>query len=914
MKVFLVDGSAMVYRSHFAMMRQPLQTSHGEVTSAAYGSLQSLIRLYEEEKGDVIIVAFDTKTPTFRHEMYDQYKAHRPPMPDDLRQQIPRVKQLIRSMGLPLLEMPGFEADDIVGTLAREGAERGHDVWIYSADKDFVPLVGPGVGILRPGTRTSPADEYLDTKALTAKHGVRPPQFLDVLTLIGDKSDNIPGVPGIGEKTAVKLISQFESLPRLLDHLSDKRVSARHRRLIEENREQFDLARRLLTIDDKVDVDYEWREEPMASPYTEEFRQLCRELEFFQLLDRIGGEGQRDNTGSKMSVTVPQSLQELDKCLNELAGHGAWALATLMDGESPHHGQLLGLALCAEEASAIFLPVGGAHTGSASTSAPASLFDAPVADSGLAWDDVRTRLEPYFMDVDRPKWGHDIKSEQIILARHGLSMAGVQFDSMLGSYLLAPERRQHGLEFLASEILGQEIITQKTLRESAPDKDLRRAEVDQLALAAAQRADMTFRLSDLFSDQLKAEELDGVMDDLELPLAQVLLRMERRGIRLDVDHLSKLSVDLHEKVAESRRRIYELAGEEFNLNSPKQLQHILFDKLGLKPTKKTSTGYSTDVSVLGKLAKEHELPALLLEYRQVQKLLSTYVETLPQLVHADTGCVHTHYNQAVAATGRLSSENPNLQNIPIRSELGRRIREAFVAPNQEWVLLAADYSQIELRLMAHLCEDEAMIAAFVSGEDIHARTAALVNDVQIEDVTAEMRRQAKAINFGLLYGMGARALAQQIEVKTAQAQTFIDQYFSRFPRVREYVDSTVAEARVTGEVRTLLGRRRRLPELASRDQRQKAFGERIAVNTPIQGTAADLIKLAMIRLDARLRNEDLPADLLLQVHDELILQVEPAAIDAVTSVVRETMENVWELKVPLVVDAHAGPNWARAHP
>jgi DNA polymerase-1 len=906
-KIILVDGSALLYRSHYALARNPLVNGHGEVTSAAFGTATALLRMFDEHGADAVMVAYDVPGKTFRHEIYPEYKAHRPPMPADLKAQIPRVKEVVRSMGLPLLEREGFEADDLIGTLAVEGAASGHEMWIYSSDKDFVPLIRPGIGMLKPAGRGA-EDRYIDERAVRKEYGVRPAQFLDALTIMGDKADNVPGVPGIGEKTALKLVAQFGSLERLYENLDAKGVSPRQRKLLQEHREQLEFGARLLRIDAAAPHEFEWRELRAGAPLTPEFRALCRELEFFALLERYDdGSGASFEPGLRQYMTI-MSLAELDAALAELQGAWPWAVDTETTGLDPMRAELVGISIANTPHRAIYIPVDAGGRGAAS----GDLFGDSEAPR-LPWEDVRARLGPLLADASLEKLGQNLKYDQIVLAQHGAPLAGVCFDTLIASHLLAPERRQHGMDALAEELLGETTKSYKSLFEGMDTKDIRRVPLDRLAYYAAEDADITYRLYQTLDAQIELEGMGELLREVELPLSQVLLRMERRGVCLDVQLLDELATELRATLAELRSELVELAGEEFNLNSPRQLQKILFEKLGLKPVKRTSTGYSTDVDVLTRLSDEHPLPAKLLEHRQAQKLLSTYVEALPKLVHPQTGCVHTSYSQAVAATGRLSSTDPNLQNIPVRSESGRKIRAAFVPRQPGWSLLAADYSQIELRLAAHFSQDEVLLNSFLRGEDIHARTAALVAGVEMDAVDPDMRRRAKAINFGILYGMGARALAQQLGIKSKEAQEFIDQYFARLPSLRDWIDRTIATAREQKEVRTLLGRRRRLPELVSTDPRQRAFGERIAVNTPVQGSAADLIKLAMLRIDERIEAAGHPVLMLLQVHDELVFEVRDDFLDEAAALVRDEMEGVGDLSVPLVVDCSVGANWAMAH-
>ena len=908
MKIILVDGSALLYRSHFAFKGKPLVTSHGEVTSAAFGVVKALQHLREDEGADAIVVAFDARGPTFRHRMYPQYKAHRPPTPPELIEQIPRVRQLIEAMGTPLVEVEGYEADDTIATLARQARERGDEVWIYSGDKDFIPLVRPGVALLKPSVRGG-SDEHIDAQAIQERYGIPPERFLDVLALMGDKADNIPGVPGVGEKTALKLIQQFGGLDELLAHLDDPRIRPSLREKIEKNRDLLELSRRLVTIDQDAPVEIDWQASRVR-PYPEDFLRLCRELEFTSLVEQLEGPAAKSGNGGGQKgrdYEIVRDRRRLEEVLNELEAPGRpVSVDTETTSLRPLQAELVGLSFCVEPGRAFYLPVSvseGEETG--------GLFEqeAPV---GVPWEEVRSRLGAFFKGHEAGFVGQNLKYDQLVLDHHGAPLEHVVFDTMIASYLLDPSRRQHNLDVLAREVLQETTISYKELFDGIGGNDIRAVPLEKLGEYAAEDADIALRLSRVFEERLRESGLDRLLHEVEIPLSQVLLKMERRGIRLDVARLDELSEELRKRLAELEARCHELAGEPFNLNSPRQLQTILFTKLGLKPVRKTATGYSTDMEVLKKLADEHPLPSVLLEYRQLSKLLSTYTEALPRLVDPETGCVHTSYNQAVAATGRLSSTDPNLQNIPVRSTVGRRIREAFVPREEGWILLAADYSQVELRLMAHFARDEAMIEAFRRGEDIHARTAAAVASVPLEEVDGEMRSRAKAINFGILYGMGARALAQQISVSTKEAQKFIEEYFARFPKVRAFIDSTIERAREELEVRTILGRRRPLPELDSKSPQQRAFGERAAVNTVIQGSAADLIKVAMIRLDARIEREGIPARMLLQVHDELVLELPDEDRQEVGRVVKEEMEGVFDLLVPLVVDLSFGENWAEA--
>ncbi len=904
MKIFLIDGTAMVFRSHYALQGRPLLTRSGELTNAAFGSAQALLHLVEDCGAEALLCAFDVRAKNFRHELYPQYKANRPPTPPEIVAQIPRVRELVSSMGIPVFEREGVEADDVLASLALQAAEVGHEVWIFSGDKDFIPMVGPRVRLLKPAVRSQREDLVVDEASVKAKFGIRPAQYRDVLALMGDKSDNVPGVPGVGEKTALKLVRTFESVDRLLERLDDSRVSPRQRAAIREHEELLHLSRDLVTLRTDLDLDLRWEDLPRVNPWTDAFRELCRELEFRSLLDRFPEATGEEESTTSVDYRILESVEDVRAHLQSLDQNCWWSLDTETTALDPLRAELVGISLSTEEGTAVYIPVA---TGSGTAG---DLF--AKEPQGIEWERLRPVIGPYLEDPGISKVGQNLKYDQVVLRRHGIEVQGIAFDTLIASHLLAPDRRQHNMDALAAEELGYRTVHFEELFEGAAEKDIRKVPLERLGHYACEDADITLRLAQLFAPRIEEHGLKPLLDEVELPLSRVLQRMETDGVCLDLDHLGVLRREWQKQLGRLTEEIHSLAGEPFNLNSPKQLQTVLFDRLGLSPKRKTSTGYSTDVGVLTALAEEHPLPAKLLEYRQFSKLLSTYVDALPRLVNPETGCVHTSFKQTVAATGRLSSADPNLQNIPIRTEAGRRIREAFVPRAKGWVMLAADYSQIELRLMAHFAQDEVFCESFRRGEDIHVRTAALVNHVEVDEVDSDMRRRAKAINFGILYGMGARALAQQIGVSTKEAKGFIDAYFERLPRVKEFIEECVARAERDHEVRTLLGRRRPVPELQSRDPRQRSFGERIAVNTPIQGSAADLIKVAMIRLDQRMQREKVAARMLLQVHDELVFEVEEGVVDEFSAMVREEMEGVAELRVPLVVDLAHGPNWAEA--
>ena len=940
MSLVLVDGMALVYRAHYAFVNRPLTAPSGELTSVAFGFCNSVLRLIESYDPAMLAVVFDVKGPTFRHEMYPRYKANRKPMPDELAEQLPRLRELLAAWGVPILQKEGFEADDVIATVARLAGENGvaERVWLYSGDKDFMQLLDDRTAMLKPGRRGEDLTEFT-AEDVRKQYGIEPRDLIQVFALAGDKSDNIPGAPGVGDKTAQKLITEFGDLEALYEGLEASKLTPRLKRVLGENREQVFLSRDLFVIRDDVDLPLDWEAMGTVLPTGAEASALLQTLGLRQVkelaakLERESEPAVPPGDSAPPADASPPANDEWtarrrDRGYERLADDGelaAWlerldpsrplAVDTETDSLRQDMARLVGICLAGydrqgERLAPAYIPVlwRKPDTGVGGD----TLF--PTGEEESRLETVRERLAPVLAATGSLKVGQNLKYDEWILVRHDLPLGGPRFDTMLASYVLDPGRNSHGLDALVEEFCGHRMMPFGELFVAGDRrKDILEVDPDRLALYAAEDADYTLRLHETLAPALTSAGLDGLFAELEMPVSAVLLRMERNGIMLDRPFLEDLRREFETELKGLQIRIHELAGEPFNIQSPKQLAVILFEKLGLKPIKKTATGWSTDVTVLTQLADEHPLPAAILEYRQVAKLQNTYVETLPELVHPDTGLVHTSYNQAVAATGRLSSSDPNLQNIPVRTELGRRIRRAFVPRQEGHVFLSADYSQVELRLLAHLADDPGLQAAFNEGADVHRRTAALIAGVNEDDVTPEMRSSAKAINFGVIYGMGARALSRQIGVKVQEASAFIESYFETYPGVRRYIDETREQAHREGVVETMLGRRRLLPDIDSANNRIRSFQERVAVNTPIQGTAADLIKLAMLRIQGELDRRKLATMLLLQVHDELVLEVPPAELDEIREMVREGMEGALELKVPLVVDLHTGANWAEAH-
>ena len=912
--LFLIDAYALIYQSFFAFVNRPLTNSRGENTSAEWGFLNSLLRIRDEFTPDHLAVVFDAGSSQ-RKELYPAYKATREKMPEELRASLGRIRALLDGLHHPVVEVEGYEADDVIASLALQALDREEDIEavIVSGDKDFYQLLRPRLRLFRParGGRAGTSAEWVDESNADKRFGVPPGRIVDYLALIGDASDNVPGAPGIGPKTAVRLIEQYGDLDEILAHAEEVRAK-RPRESLLNNADQIRLSRQLVTMLTDVDVDLDLDGLAVREPDRERMRELLLELEFHTLLERFprspaaGGAPLGEEDLDYRLVLDPAGVEEV---VREARAQGGTALVVLTASPDAMRGAIAGICLSASPGKARYLPL--AHEPPLDlemeplAQAPGSANNLPALDS----PDM-TALRDLLEDPGVRKTGHDLKHAIVALAGAGIALRGARFDTMLASYLLEPELRGHELETLAANTLGLETIRLKELVGTgkkqvpltwiAPGKVLRHA---------CERADCAGRLWRRFRPQLEGHGLDGLFREMEMRLVPVLARMERNGVRIDPLFFSEMSRQLEYELGRVREEIFTEAGSEFNLNSTPQLRTVLFEDLGLPVIRKTKTGPSTAASVLEELeALGHRVPRLLMKYRRMEKLRSTYIDALPGLVHPRTGRIHTHFNQTVAATGRLSSSNPNLQNIPIRTRIGREIRKGFVAAPGH-VLLTADYSQIELRILAHFSGDPAFVTAFREANDIHRQTAAVIFDVSVDEVSSRMRDQAKTINFATLYGQGAFSLARQLGIPRDKAQRFIDQYFERFSGVRAFLDEQVSLARERGYVETISGRRRYVPELASRNWNIRAHGERIARNTPIQGTAADVIKKAMIEVQQALDEAGSQAMLLLQVHDELVLEMPAEELDAVRGMVVAHMENSTVLDVPLVVDTGSGANW-----
>ncbi len=911
--LFLIDAYALIYQSFFAFANRPLTNSRGENTSAEWGFLNYLIRIREEFSPDYLAVVFDAGSSQ-RKELYPEYKATREKMPEDLRESLGRIRSLLDALHHPVVEVEGFEADDVIASLAQRALALEGDVEavIVSGDKDFYQLLRPGLRLFRParGGRAGTSAEWVDESNASKRFGVPPDRIIDYLALIGDSSDNVPGAPGIGPKTAVRLIEQFGDLDQILAHAEEVRAK-RPRESLLHNADQIRLSRQLVTMLTDVDVNLDLDGLAVRAPDRERMRELLLELEFHTLLERFAGAPADDVSSRDEDVDYRMVLDEagVDEVVREARAQGEVAVAVLTASPDPMRGSIAGIALSSQPAMARYLPL--AHQpaldlemGALAESA-ASASNLPALDSP-AMAPLRDLLE----DPGVRKTGHDLKHGMVALAEAGIALGGGSFDTMVASYLLEPELRGHELETLAANRLGLETARLKELVGTGKKEvPLTRLAPEEVLRYACERADCAGRLREHFRPRLEGHALDGLFRDVEMRLVPVLARMERNGVRIDPLFFSEMSRQLEYELGLVQEEIFREAGSEFNLNSTPQLRTVLFETLGLPVIRKTKTGPSTAASVLEELeALGHPVPRLLMKYRRMEKLRSTYIDALPGLMHPRTGRIHTHFNQTVAATGRLSSSNPNLQNIPIRTRIGREIRKGFVAAPGH-ALLTADYSQIELRILAHFSGDPAFLTAFREASDIHRQTAAVIFDVAVDEVSPRMRDQAKTINFATLYGQGAFSLGRQLGISQGEAKRFIDQYFERFSGVRTFLDDQVSLAKERGYVETLAGRRRYVPELGSRNWNIRAHGERIARNTPIQGTAADVIKKAMIEVQKALDESGSGAMMLLQVHDELVLETPTAELEAVRDVVVSHMENATALEVPLVVDTGAGESW-----
>ena len=913
--LYLIDAMSLAYRAHYIFISRPLINSKGQNTSAAYGFTNSLLKLIEDHSIEHAAVVFDEgEEDTFRKEIYEDYKAHRDPPPDELLENIPYIKEIVQALDIPVLEVPGVEADDVIGTLATQAEEDGAEVVIVSPDKDFKQLLSDKVSIYKPAK----GDQDFEIKTgetFREENGLDPAQFIDMLALMGDDSDNVPGVYGIGPKTAQKLLREYHSVETLIEH-ADELSGKRAREGMQEHADEARLSKRLVRIRTDLDVGLDWHDLRRQAPDEKALTRLFRELEFESLADRMGLHG--DDAVEEAAEEDPdlafdfgpyeevqaldpdavdyqlvETRDDLEAVAARLAEHDQYAFDTEATSKEPLHADLVGISFGWAAETAAYVPT-------------------PLPD-GTSTEAVLDVLRPV-LERDAEKIGHNLKYDLLLLAQHGLEVRGPLLDTMVAHYLVAPEEN-HNLDDVSRAVLNYKMVPISDLigDEAAPDT-MREVDVAEAAPYACEDADIAFRLANELEGRLQDGNVLDIARDIEFPLIHVLAAMEHTGIRLDTGVLNEISEGLEERLETIETDIFELAGEEFNINSPQQLGEILFEKLDLPVISKTPTGNpSTKESVLQELSTEHDIPGLVLDWRSTYKLKSTYLDSLGELVNPDTGRLHTSFNQTRTSTGRLSSSDPNLQNIPIRTEMGRQIRRAFV-PRDGWQLLAADYAQIELRILASMSGDAAMQQTFREGGDIHTDAAARVYDIDPEAVTPDQRSKAKEVNYGIPYGISPWGLAQRMRMPVDEAQGIIKQYRKSYSGVSRLLTELVEKAQDHGYAETLLGRRRYLPDIDSSNSNRRSAAERVAVNMPIQGTQADMIKIAMNRIHERLATEDWKTQMLLQVHDELVFEVPPAELDAVQSLIDTEMREALPLdEVPVVVDMDVGANWLEAH-
>jgi DNA polymerase-1 len=885
--IYLIDGSAYIYRAYHAI--RGLSNSKGLPTNAVLGFTKMLLKLIEDRNPEYAGMFFDVKGPTFRHEMFDAYKANRPPMPEDLSIQIPYIKDITKGFNIPLVEMSGYEADDLIGTLARKAEEAGFSVIMVTGDKDFMQLVTDKSIIWDPMK-----EKTIDIDFIKDTYGLEPRQMVDVMGLSGDSADNIPGVPGMGPKTSLALIKTFGSMEHLYEQVDTIKKKKQRENLVR-YKEQALLSRELVKINDSVSLSFTPEDFKYKAPDSAVLSELFKKLEFRQLQQSVIKQADL----SKKKYKAVLSINELSDLVAILEASGLFALDTETTSKDPMAAELVGLSFSVKADEAFYIPC--AH-------------EYKNAPKQLKRDEVLKMLKPVLENHKLKKIGQNIKYDWIVLLRHGINLSGVKFDTMLASYLINPSKRAHNLDQIALDFLDHKTISYKEVAGKGKNAScFSKVSLEKAVPYACEDADITLMAYNVLMPMLKDLGLEELFEKVEMPLVQVLMKMEMTGINVDREKLMVLSKSFEHQLDQLESSIYSIAGEEFNIRSSQQLGKILFEKLKLPVQKKTKkkTGYSTDVDVLEVLAEQHELPALILRHRTLAKLKSTYADALIDLTNPETGRIHTSYNQTVTATGRLSSSEPNLQNIPVRTDEGKEIRKAFI-PRKGWYLLAADYSQIELRILAHYSDDKILIKAFKEDEDIHTRTATEVFQVFPSLINSELRQQAKVINFGIIYGMSPYGLSKELGISQKMAKTYIHNYFTRYKGVKQFIDDTIKQAGISKKTSTLLGRIRLLPDINSSNKNLREFAERTAINTPIQGTAADLIKIAMITVDSAFTEKRLKSAMLLSVHDEIVFEVPPDELDTVRSLVKDIMEGVWNLKVPLKVNMAVGENWAQA--
>jgi len=889
--IYLIDGSALAYRSYFGTIRNRLATSKGQPTGAIFAFVNSLINIIKDVRPDYIGMVFDAPEKTFRHEVYANYKATREAMPEDLVEQWPIMTEIVKAMNIPVIIRPGYEADDVIGTLAKSAKAQGLVVYMVTGDKDFMQLLEDDIYVYKPASGQKEV-EIIDTNAVIARWGVRPEQIPDYLGLVGDSSDNIPGIKGIGPAKAQPLLDQWETIEKVIEN-AESTGNQRLMEMLKNGAESARLSKMLATIKTDVPVEISIDKLKTKSVNNQELERIFRELEFYSL---IAPEKEERVQPEKDYATI-RTVAEVRELVKKLANVSRLSVDLETTSMDSMKAEIVGVSLSWKADSGVYLPVRFPTMSN-------QLFGQP------GYSEFLGILKPILEDEKISKCGQNLKYDMLILRRYGIELRGRIFDTMVAAFLIQPDARSYKLDKLSQYYLKYTMQPIEELIGTGKNQlTMDQVEIEKVTFYAAEDADIALQLTPLFEEKLKADQTWQVFEEIEMPLVPVLMQMELNGVFIDVSNLQDMSRAMEVQIDASIRKIFDLAGTEFNINSPKQLGEILFDKLDLPKIRSRST----DVNVLEKLKRKHLLPEAILEYRGLVKLKNTYLDALPLLVNKKTGRVHSSFNQTVAATGRLSSSDPNFQNIPIRTDSGREIRRAFIPQHTDWKIMSADYSQIELRIMAHLSGDAELKRAFSEGVDVHARTAALVYGVPEKDVLPEMRRVAKVVNFGIMYGAGPFRMSEELSIPRGEAGRLIEQYFRTYPGINDYIISTITDARSNTYVKTLAGRRRYVPDINSENKNIREAAERVAINMPIQGTAADMIKIAMIRIQRRLAEEKFKSLMILQIHDELLFEVHPGEIERLKSMIISEMENALPLDVPVKVDISIGNSWYEAH-
>ena len=939
-KLFLIDAYASIYRSYYAFIKNPRINSKGLNTSAIFGFVNILEDVLKREKPTHIAVAFDPSGPTFRHEAFENYKAQREATPEDIRKSVPIIKEIVRAYNIPVLEIDGFEADDVIGTIAKKAEKEGFDTYMLTSDKDYGQLVSDRIFMYRP--KFSGGFEVLGTKEITEKYELKSQsQIIDLLGLMGDSSDNIPGCPGVGEKTAIKLLNEFDSIDNLLKNTDKIKGSLKNK--IEDNKEKIEFSRFLATIKTDVPIDFEEEKLILEKPNEEKLYSIFNELEFRSFISKMNKTGDslpvastvakpkkaenpnqmslfdmfdaseekqeiasqaRNDSGvfsslktindTEKTYQLIDNQEKIENLIQQLNAQKEVCFDTETTGVDVFTSQIVGMSFCWKKGEAYYVA---------------------LPENETETKEIIHQFKPFFENENIHKIGQNIKFDLLMLKMHDIDVKGKMFDTMIAHYLIQPELR-HNMDYLAEIYLGYKTIHYEELvgAKGKNQANIRTVDVGKVCDYACEDADITFQLKEILEKELKENELEKLFYEIEMPLVRVLAIMELNGVKIDAEALQQSSVILSKEMKKTEQDIFQMAGFEFNVSSPKQVGEVLFDRLKIdEKMKKTKTGqYSTSEEVLEKLRNKHAIVGKILEYRGIKKLLSTYIDALPQLINPKTKRVHTSYNQTVTSTGRLSSSSPNLQNIPVRDEQGKEIRKAFIA-DENSAFMSCDYSQIELRIMAHLSGDENMLEAFNSGHDIHAATAAKIYKIPMNEVTSDMRRKAKTANFGIIYGISIFGLSERLSIPRSEAKELIDGYFETYPKVKEYMDNSIALAQKNGYVETLLGRKRYLSDINSANSIVRGFAQRNAINAPIQGTAADIIKIAMVHIQNHFEKENINANMTMQVHDELNFTVPTDELERVKKIVIQEMENAWKLDVPVIADCGVGENWFEAH-